>query len=74
MLMLLANIYDQLNNMTTTNPDNEKENSNSSTQNDQILELTQEVQNMGKVLAAISEKKCNYRTISKSTATISSTA
>ncbi len=56
MLMVSANIYDQLNNTMTTNSDNEKENSDSSTQNDQISELTQEVQNMGKALAAISER------------------
>ena len=54
--MVSANIYDQLNNIMTTNKDNEKENSDESTHNDQISEITQEDQNMGKALAVILEK------------------
>ena len=54
--MVSANIYNQLNNIMATNTDNEKENSDESTHNNQISELTQEVQNMGKALAVISEK------------------
>ena len=51
--MVSANIYNQLNNIMATNNERDKENSDESTQNDQISELTQEVQNMGKALAII---------------------
>ena len=56
MSMVSANVYDRLNMFITTNIDNKKESSESSSQNDQILELIQEVQNMGKALTAISER------------------
>ena len=44
--------------MTTQNTE-DKENTDASTHNNQISELTQEVQNMGKALAAITEKTNN---------------
>ena len=38
--MVSANIYNQLNNIMATNKDNEKENSDESTHNNQISEIT----------------------------------
>ena len=56
MSMVLEKIYEQLNNIMSTNTVNEKEKLDESTQSDQISELTQEIHNMGKALAILSEK------------------
>ena len=45
----------------TTQSMEDKENSEVSTYNDQISKLTQEVQNMGKVLAVITENRTNQQ-------------
>ena len=57
--MVSENICEQINNAMRDQNTEDKENSEVSSHNDQISELSQVVQNMGKFLAVITEKNRN---------------
>ena len=59
--MVSENICEEINNVMRDQNTEDKENSEASSHNYQISELTQEVQNMGKVLAAITENRNNQQ-------------